>query len=75
MNLIEGNIILVLVLLSYIPSSCRSNFLKKFSCSVTIHESILMSLFMRHLQRSVKFSQRRKKWDADSTSKLQELEN
>ena len=30
---------------------------------------------MRHLQRSVKFWQRRKKWDADSTSKLQELEN
>ena len=75
MNLIEGNIILVLVLLSYLPSPYRSNFLKKFSCSVRIHESILMSLFMRHLQRSVKFWQRRKKWDADSTSKLQELQD
>ena len=50
MNLIKANIVLVL----------------KKTCSVRIHESILMSSFMRHLQRLVKFWQRRKKYEVDS---------
>ena len=40
--------------------------------SVKIGESILISYFTRHLQRLVKFWQPRKKWEVDSTSKLQE---
>ena len=51
MKLIETNIILLFVLLSYLPSPYRSNFVKDFSSSVRTHELILMSLFMRHLQK------------------------
>ena len=54
MKLIEANI-LSFVLLSYLPYPYKSNFVKKFSSSVRIHESILISSFMIHLQRSVKF--------------------
>ena len=60
MNLIEANIILELVFLSYLPSLYRSNLLKGFSSSVRIHESILSSSIMRHLRRAVKFWERRK---------------
>ena len=42
------------------------------SCSARIHESILISSFRRHLRRSVKFLQRRKKLVVHSNSKLQE---
>ena len=72
MNSTEANIILLYVLMSYLPSLYRSNFVKDFSSSVRVHESILMSSFMRHLKRSVKLWQRRKKWVVDSDSKLQE---
>ena len=72
MNVIEAEIILMFVLLSYLPSSCRSNFLIEFSSSPRVHESILMISLMRHLQRSLEFGQCRKKWDVDSASKLQE---
>ena len=72
MKLIEANIILSFALLSYLPSPYRSNFVKDFSSSVRIHESILMSSFMRHLRRSVKFWQCIKKWIVDSDSKLPE---
>ena len=71
MNLVEANIILLFVLQSYQSSPCRSNFMRDFSSSVRIHESVLMSSFMRHLGRSVKFWQRRKKRVVDSDSKLQ----
>ena len=50
-------------------SPYRSNFMKDFSSSVRIHESILMSSFKRHLRKPV---QCRKKWVVDSDSKLQE---
>ena len=40
--------------------------------SAKIGESILISYFTRHLQRLVKYWQRRKKWEVDSTSKLRE---
>ena len=72
MKLTEASIILLLILLSYLPPLYRSNFVKDFSSSVRIRELILMSSFMRHLRRSVKFWQRRKKWVVDSDSKLQE---
>ena len=72
MNLIEANIILFYVLLSYLSSPYGSNFVRDFSSIVRIHESVLMSSFMRHLQRSVKFWQRRKSWIVDSDSKLQQ---
>ena len=72
MKLIETNIILLFVLLSYLPSPYKSNFVKDFSSNVRIHESILMSSCMRHLRRSVKFWQRRKKLVVDSDPKLQE---
>ena len=63
---------LLFVLLSYLPSPYRSNFVKDFWSSVRIHESVLTSSFIRHLGRSVKFRQRGKKWVVDSDSKLQE---
>ena len=40
--------------------------------SAKIGESILIGYFTRHLQRLVKYWQRRKKWEVDSTSKLRE---
>ena len=46
--------------------------MKAFSSSVRIRESVLTSSFMRHLLKSVKFWQCRKKWVIDSDSKLQE---
>ena len=67
------NIMHLFVLLSYISSPHRCNFVKDFSTSVRIHESILMSSFTRHLRRSVKFWQRKIKWVVDSDSKLQEV--
>ena len=48
--------------MSYLPPPCRSNFVEDFFSSVKIHELVLMSSLMRHLQRSVEFWQRRKKW-------------
>ena len=51
---------------------CLSSFMEDLLYSVKIGESILISYFTRHLQRLVKFWQRRKKWEVDSTSKLQE---
>ena len=68
----EAYIILLFVLLSYLTFPYRNNFMKDFSSSVRIQESILMSSFMSHLRKSVKFWQRRKKWVVDSDSKLQE---
>ena len=71
MKLIEANIILF-VSLSYLPSSYRSNFVKDSSPSARNHESVLMNSLMRHLRKSVKFWQRRKKWLVGFDSKLQE---
>ena len=39
--------------------------------SVKIRESILMNHFTRHLQRLVKFWQRRKAWEVDSTARAE----
>ena len=72
MNLTGADTTLLFVLPSYLPSPYRCSFVKDFSYSVRIHESILMSAFIRYLRRSVKFWQRRKKWEVDSASKLQE---
>ena len=58
--------------MSYLPSPCRSNFLKYFSSSVRIHEPVFMNLFLKNLRSSVKFWQRRKRWVVYSDSKLQE---
>ena len=44
---------------------------KIFHLSIRTHEFILMSSFMRHLRRSVKFWQCRKKWIVDYDSKLE----
>ena len=46
--------------------------MKDLLYSVKIRESILMSYFTRHLQRLVKFWDRRKKWQVDSAYKLRE---
>ena len=43
MNVIEADIKLMFVLLSYLPSPFRSNFLIDFSSSPRIHESILIN--------------------------------
>ena len=72
MKLIEANIILLFVFLSYLTSPYRSIFVKDFSSSVRIHESVLMSSFIRYFRRSVKFWPRRKIWVVGSNSKLQE---
>ena len=71
MKLIEANIILLFVLQSYLSSPYRSNFMRDFSSSVRMHKSFLMSSFMKHLQRSVKFWRHRKKWVVHCDSKLQ----
>ena len=63
MNLIEANNIYVFVLLSYLPSPHRRGLVKDFPSSVRIHRDILMSLFIRLLQGSVKFWKHRKKWE------------
>ena len=60
------------VLLSYLPSPYRSNVAKNFSSNIRIHESILMSSFMKHLPRSVRFRQRNKIQQTDPALKLQE---
>ena len=72
MNLMEANIILLFILLSYLLSPYRSNFVKDFSSSVRKHESVLRSSFMRPLQRFVKFWQHRKKRVVESVYQLQE---
>ena len=41
--------------MSYLPPPYRSNFVEDFFSSVKIHELVLMSSLMRHLQRSVEF--------------------
>ena len=46
--------------------------MEDFLYNVKIRESILIGYFTRHLQRLVKFWQRRKKWEVDSASKLRE---
>ena len=46
--------------------------MEDFSNNVKIRELILMSYFTRHLQKLVKFWQRRKKWKVDTASKLRE---
>ena len=46
MKLTEANIILVFVLLPYLPSPYRSNFVKEFSSSVRIHELINFNEFI-----------------------------
>ena len=70
--LVDFQICTSVLLMSYSPSPHRSNFVIDFSCSVRINESILMSLFIRHLQRLLKFWQRIKKYVVDSDSKLQD---
>ena len=62
--------LLIYVLLSYLLSR---QFHGRFVIySVKIRESILMCYSTRHMQRLVKFWQRRKKWEVDSASKLQQ---
>ena len=46
--------------------------MEDFLYSVKIRESILMSYYTRHLQRLVKFLQRRKEWEVDPASQLRE---
>ena len=46
--------------------------MKKFSFSVGMHMLTLMSSFIGHLRRPVKFWQRKKHWVVDSDSKLGE---
>ena len=48
MILIEANVILSFVLLSYLSSPYRSNFVKDFSSGVRIHELLSINSFMRH---------------------------
>ena len=72
MNLIEASIILTFVLLLYLQSPYKTNFVQDIPSSVRIHKSILMSLFLRHSRRSLKFWQQRKKWEVDWDSRLQE---
>ena len=72
MKLVEANSVLLLVLLSYVPSPYISNLVKDYLSNIRTHESIFMSSFIRHLRRSVKFWQHRKNCEVDSEPKLQE---
>ena len=56
----------------YCHICCLGSFMEDFLYNVKIRESILIGYFTRHLQRLVKFWQRRKKWEVDSASKLRE---
>ena len=53
------------VLLPYLPSPYRSNFVKTFSATIRTHETILMSSF-------IKFCRCRKKGEIDSNCELEE---
>ena len=47
MKLIEANIVLFVCFVVCLPSPCRTDFVKDFSSSVTIYESILMGFNSR----------------------------
>ena len=72
--MIEANIILLFFLAVMSTTLYRSNFVKDFSSSVPIFESVLMGSFMRHLRKFVKreVSVVHKKLVVDSDSKLQD---
>ena len=77
MNLIEANIIPnMLVFFYWYLFYCHifrlGNFMEDFLDSVKINKLILISYFMRSLQRLVKFWQHRKEWEVDSASKLRD---
>ena len=68
----EATNIFLFTLFSYLLSPYKSNLVKDISSRLRILESSLRSSFMRLFLWVMKFWQHRKKWDADSTSRLQE---
>ena len=59
-------------LFSYLLSPYKSNLVRDISSRLRILESSLRSSFMRLVLGVMKFWQRRKKWEVDSISRLQE---
>ena len=57
---------------SYFLSSYKSNLVRGISFRLRIFESSLRSSFMRLVLVVMKFWQRRKQWEADSISRLQD---
>ena len=59
-------------LFSYLLSPYKSNLVRDISSRLRILESSLQSSFMRFVLGVMEFWQRRKKWEVDSISRLQE---
>ena len=59
-------------LFSYLLSPYKSNLVRDISSRLRILESSLQSSFMRFVFGVMKFWQRRKKWEVDSISRLQD---
>ena len=72
MKFIEANNIFLFTLFSYLLSPYKSNLVRDISSRLRILESSLRSSFMRLVLGVMKFWQRRKKWEVDCISRLQE---
>ena len=72
MKFVEANNIFLFTLFSYLFSLYKSNLVKDISSRLRILESSLQSSFVRLVFQVMKFWQRRKKWEVDSVSRLQE---
>ena len=72
MKFVEANNIFLFTLFSYLLSLYKSNLVKDISSRLRILESSLQSSFVRLVFQVMKFWQRRKKWEVDSVSRLQE---
>ena len=72
MKFIEANNIFLFTLFSYLLSPYKSNLVRDISSRLRILESTLQSSFMKLVLGVMKFWQRRKKWEVDSFSRLQE---
>ena len=69
---IEANNIFLFTLFLYLLPAYKSNLVRDISSRLRILESSLRSSFMRLVLGVMKFWQRRKKWEVDSISRLQE---
>ena len=72
MKFIEANDIFLFTLFSYLLSPYKSNLVRDGSSRLRILESSLRSSFVILVFGVMKFWQRRKKWEVDSISRLQE---
>ena len=72
MKFIEANNIFLFALFSYLLSPYKSNLVRDISSRLRILEPSLRSSFLRLVLGVMEFWQRRKKWEVDSITRLQE---